>query len=302
MFVSMLMVLSGITHAQDNATPAPAAADAPATAAAPAQTEMQKWIASTDAQWQTAFKRDVTDVHEAELNKLKLQYLTSLEDAIKKASGASDLDGAVALRNEQKRFGDTNVFPKQDEAADVASVKQLRAAIRIQLARLEKDNAIRAKAVHTKYDQVLAQAQAQLTQRQRLDDALLIKAKRDEVASAWITPAIKSASEKAEVATTPVAKLKAAPAAADQKALGWRFHGFWTTEKKESRVQFTPGGTFKELWNGTVQEGRWKATSDTDATITLKKGKVHNYHVSDDSADVKPLKRLTDGYRWAREN
>ena len=149
------------------------------------------------------FKRDVSDVHDTELNKLKLQYLTSLESAIAKASAASDLKGALALRNEQKRFGDTNVFPEQDEAADAASVKQLRAAIRVQFARLEKENAARAKALHAKYDQVLAQAQAQLTQRQRLDDAVLVQTKREEVAATWITPAIKAASEKTEAVKTP---------------------------------------------------------------------------------------------------
>jgi hypothetical protein len=180
MFVLMFLALTTGIFAQDNPSVA---------SAAPAQTDMQKWIATTDAQWQAMFKRDVTDVHEAELNRLKLQYLTSLEDAIKKASSAGDLDGAVALRNEQKRFGDTNVFPEQDDAADSVSVKQLRAAIRIQLAKLEKDNATRIKALLGKYDQVLAQAQTQLTQHQRLDDALLIKAKRAEVATVWLTPA-----------------------------------------------------------------------------------------------------------------
>ena len=177
----------GCTQAQDNPAPAPA----------PAPTEMQKWIATTDAQWQAAFKRDVTDTHEAELNKLKLQYLTSLETAMGKASTAGDLDGTVALRNEQKRFGDTNVFPAQDEAGDAASVKQIRAAIRVQLAQVEKDAAVRTKALHAKYDAVLAQAQTQLTQRQRIDDALLVKAKRDEVAAAWVTPAVAAVLEKA---------------------------------------------------------------------------------------------------------
>ncbi len=46
--------------------------------------EMQKWIATTDAQWQAAFKRDVSDVRETELGKLKLQYLTSLEAALER--------------------------------------------------------------------------------------------------------------------------------------------------------------------------------------------------------------------------
>lgn len=57
----LLLLTAGIrAQAQDNPN------------AAPAQTEMQKWIATTDAQWQATFKREVTDVREAELNKLKL--------------------------------------------------------------------------------------------------------------------------------------------------------------------------------------------------------------------------------------
>lgn len=78
------------------------------------------------------------------------------------------------------------MFLEQDDAADAAAVKQLRAAIRVQLARVEKESAIRAKALHAKYDAVLAQAQAQLTQRQRLDDAVLVQTKREEVAAAWL--------------------------------------------------------------------------------------------------------------------
>ncbi|MEP6670927.1 MAG: hypothetical protein ABJF10_17340 [Chthoniobacter sp.] len=172
------IVVTARAQVTDNGTP-PAATP-------PAQTEVQKWIATTDAQWQPAFQRDVTDVYETELGKVTAKYLTSLDTAISRASGASDLDGALALRNERKRFSDTKAFPDADEAAETASVKQIRAVFRPQLARLEKERATRAKALHTKFDQVLAQAQAQLTQQQRLDDALLVKKKREEVAAAWL--------------------------------------------------------------------------------------------------------------------
>ena len=223
MFVSMLMAFSMTTPAQDNATPAPApaAGDSPAT---PAQTEMQKWIATTDAQWQAVFTRDVTDVMATELKKLEAQYVASLEAAITKASSAGDLDGVVALRNEQKRFAETHMFPEQDEATDAASVKQLRAATHTQLAKLSKDNAARARALHAKYDQFLAQTQTQLTQRQRIDDALLVKAKRDEVAGAWLAglPAVAPADAPAKPAP-PVAKtnptVPVVPAVAAEKNL-----------------------------------------------------------------------------------
>ena len=178
----VLLVLLGAgfirTQAQDNPTPAPAAEPAP--------TEMQKWIATTDAQWQAVFNREVTDVHAAELKDLALKYPPLLDAGIAKMSAAGDLKGALVLRDEKKRFADTNVFPEKDDDGDDASVKAIRAAIRVQLAKLETANAARAKAVHAKYDAVLAQAQTQLTQHQRLDDALLVKAKRDEVAAAWL--------------------------------------------------------------------------------------------------------------------
>ncbi len=179
LFFAVLLALSVTIHAQDNVPPA----------AAPPQSEIQKWLATTDAQWKATFKREVTDVHEAELGKVKAQYRTALEAAIAKASAAGDLDGAVVLRNEQERFVDTNVIPAQDLATDAASVKQLRAPVRIALAKMETDHAARIKALHAKYDQMLAQVQTQFTQRQRLDDALEVKAKRDEVAAAWIRPA-----------------------------------------------------------------------------------------------------------------
>ena len=186
--ILLLLLTTGIAcaQAQDNPAPAPAAPEKPAEAPAVPQTEMQKWIATTDAQWQDAFKKGVTDVHEAEMNKVKLQYLNLLEEGIVKASKAGDLKGAVALRDEQKRFGDTQLYPEQDDAADAASVKQIRAVVRAQLAKANSDHAARIKGLHAKYDALLAQTQTQLTQRQRLDDALLVTTKRDEVAATWL--------------------------------------------------------------------------------------------------------------------
>lgn len=96
-----------------------------------------------------------------------------------------------------------------------------------------------------------------------------------------------------------VVKIKAALASVDPSALGWRFRGSWLNQGIASHVKFTAGGGFQEIWNGTVQEGRWQATSDTDAKVTLKKGPVHDYHLSDDG---KSVKRSSDGNIWTREN
>lgn len=175
--VLLLSLVASVT----GQNPAPPDASAPA-----AQTAMQKWLAVLDAHWQATFKRDVSDPYSAENDRLSGQYIGALEAGFTKASGAGDLNAAIEWRNEKKRFAEANRLPLQDDAADSLPVKQLRAAWRSQLPRMEKDRAARAKALHAKYDQVLAQAQTQLTMGNRLDDALLVKARRDEVAAAWL--------------------------------------------------------------------------------------------------------------------
>ena len=282
---------------------------AQADAVAPAQSEMQKWIDTTDGQWQAAFKTGITEVRETELKKVKLQYLNTLETAVAKVSGAGDLDGAVALRAEQKRFSETEFFPAQDEAGDAVAVKQIRVAIRAQLAQVEKDTGARTKALLAKYDQLLAQAQAQLTQAQRLDDALMVKAKRAEVAAAWGMPAQQIASPNGTAPATPkpaitlvkappgakaadgLAKVEApkmniTPLAKDEKLWSDRDVRLVKIPAKFKDYQFTQAKAhsaalqFKVIEDGLVYMGcttRWGSTATTTAAkefataLTLKK-------------------------------
>ena len=92
-------------------------------------------------------------------------------------------------------------------------------------------------------------------------------------------------------------KIKNAIAAADPP--GSRFHGWWATESKSSRLQFTAGGNFQEQWKGTIQEGRWQPTSGTEVKVTMKSGTVREYRLSDDGSAVK---RLNDGVTWRRDD
>jgi hypothetical protein len=299
LFLPALLVAS-IASAQPAAPDAATAQpDNPPAAPAEAKTEMQKWIEATDAQWQTAFKRDVTDAHEAEVNKAKLQYLAALEDGIKKASSAGDLKGAVALRDEQKRFGDTQFFPEKDEDADAASVKVIRATIRAQLAKVEQNNAARAKALHAKYDQFLAQSLAQLTKAQRLDDALLVQKKRNEVAAAWITPEIAAAVQNAnppapapaQTAFPPKVTAKQPSALAKDlaksdiiKALvgSWHFH--WTETGFDADFRFRADGTFTDAATG--KKGTW-TIADDKIVMTIPNTAEKTIHLPLDPAGTK---------------
>lgn len=178
-FLFLLMAAVAVASARAQNGAAPPAPTVPIVSA-------QDLIAAADLQWRAAFKREVTDVHESEVEKAKLQYAATLEAGMAKAGAAGDLEGALALRNEQRRFSGRHEIPREDAAADAASVKQMRTVVRTQLARLEGDRAARAKALQLKFDEVLAQVQVQLTQRGRFDEALLVRTRRGEIAKEWL--------------------------------------------------------------------------------------------------------------------
>jgi formylglycine-generating enzyme required for sulfatase activity/predicted Ser/Thr protein kinase len=171
--------------------PAPAATPAPTPAAAAATpkpaSEVEKWLAQVDGPQQEAFQKQVLKPYEASVADLRARYIASLEAGIARASAASQLAEALALRAERQNFEQAKNVAS-DDAGVPASIKALRSGFRVQLARIEQDRASKAKALHTTYDAVLAQNETLLTQRQRLDDALLLKNKRAELASAWLVP------------------------------------------------------------------------------------------------------------------
>ena len=169
--------------------------------------EMLKWLETVDSQWQATFAQEVTAPFDAEKVKLAQQYAAGLEANLAKASAAGNLDATLLWRNERDRFASEKDVPAEDDATAPAELKQLRAAWRTQLVRLEKDRAVRAKSVHARYDQVLAQAQTQLTQKHRIEDALLVKNKREEVAARWM------AQQPSPTMHTSIAKTPAAPVA-----------------------------------------------------------------------------------------
>jgi len=168
-------------------------ADAPPDGALPPparpSAEMEKWIETVHAQWEATYAKEVKEPFDAEAEKLRLQYHSTIESHLSKATGEGNLELAVTWRSERERFAADKNVPAEDEATVPAAMKQLRTHWRTQSARLEKERIERAKSLHARYDQVLGQAQTQLTQRQRLEDALLVRKKREEVSFAWLMPA-----------------------------------------------------------------------------------------------------------------
>jgi hypothetical protein len=118
---------------------------------------------------------------------LRARYLASVDAAVARASAAAQLPEALAWRAERQSFEKARNVASDDAGAP-PDVKVLREAFRRQFATLDQDRAARARILHAQYDAILSQNQTLLTQRQRLDDAILLKKKRDEIALAWLGP------------------------------------------------------------------------------------------------------------------
>jgi len=160
-------------------TPAPSATPKPAT-------EVEKWFAQVDGPQEKAFQKQVLKPFEAGVADLRLRYLASLDAAIAKASAGGRLAEALVWRKERQAFERAQNVAT-DDAGTPSSVQASRAAFRRQLTRLNLDRTAKAKALLAEYDAILAKNQTLLTQRQRLDDALLLKNERDEIALEWLT-------------------------------------------------------------------------------------------------------------------
>ena len=168
-------------------TPAPRAA----TPAPKPPSATGKWLAEQEPQWQAAFANEVSTPFEKNVADLKKRYLTTLAAA----RGGGELD------TESKLLADGGDVPATDEATTLAALKTLRSNYRLNLKNLEADRLAKAKSVVARCDAILGRNQMLLTQSQRLDEALEIKAKRGQLAAAWLKPPL-SLSERRLAAAT----------------------------------------------------------------------------------------------------
>jgi hypothetical protein len=179
--------------AQKAATPAPAAkpaaAVAPASTPAPAATaraEMETWLAKVDAQFRAPYEKEVLAPYEAGRNDAKQKYLAILVPQFTAAAAEARQADSDFLREERQRVFDGKGVPPTDADHPPAAIVPGRTAYRAQMAKLEQDRARAAKLHFDRYDKFLADTQATLAQRQRMDDVALIKAEREALAKEWL--------------------------------------------------------------------------------------------------------------------
>ncbi len=179
--------------------------------------EVSARLAEIAALFQAALDRDVLSAHNGAVADLDTKYLAAVNRELNAASKKGALADAVALREEAQRLKDKGRMPIADLDSVPQTLKKLRGIYRTSLSQLEQTRDANAGPSYDRYDQLLADYQTELTQQQRLDDALVVKAKRDEIAasraksSGEIAAALTDASSPAAppapaAASTPAAK------------------------------------------------------------------------------------------------
>ena len=181
----LAVVTPGIIQAEEKAPAAPAGDSTPAAAPPKPATGVEVWFAQVDGPQQEAFQKQVVHPYEASLADLRTRYLAALDAAMAKASTAGRLDEALAYRAERQAFEKAQAMATDGEATP-AAVKTLRATFHPLFTKLDQDRTAKAKTLFADYDAILAKNQLLLTQHQRLDEAVLLKTKRDEIARAWL--------------------------------------------------------------------------------------------------------------------
>lgn len=180
-------------------TSVPASGTTPAKSKEPSEIEkIEKWFTQVDEPQQASYRRDVVQPFETALESLRKGYLAALDQRITAASSAGQLDVALGWRHERQRFIDAGHALPPDDAdfavpdaghkAVAPALAPLRAQYRTQLTRLEQDRTARAQAAFAKYEAVVTPAITQLTKSRRLDEALVLKKKLEEIRTAWLTP------------------------------------------------------------------------------------------------------------------
>lgn len=198
--LAVSLILACQALAQRPATPVPVT-PAPA---AKETSDMAAWMAKVDAQYRAPYEKEVLAPYEAGRLDAKQKYLAILTPQLTAAAADARQADSDFLREERQRVFDGKGVPPTDGDKPPAGIIPGRAAYRAQLAKLEQDRARTARLHFDRYDKFLADTQATLGQRQRLEDVALLKTKREALAKEWLPAGIIPATPSVAVKATPV--------------------------------------------------------------------------------------------------
>ncbi len=152
----------------------------------PTPATVDRQLAALDAEFAVAYENRIGKEFRLRTQDLDLKYSLALKRALDAATQAGQLDEALAIREERKRFDERSLVPAADGPADPAPVTQLRSTYRAQLLKIDAERERAAAPLYAEHDAKMEAYQSQLTKEGKLDDALKVKAARAKTAEAGV--------------------------------------------------------------------------------------------------------------------
>ena len=148
----------------------------PATPAIPELARLEELFAKEESE-----RVDVT--YSTEIQKVNKTYRSALEACLKRFAGAGLLDEAIAVKEELKRFSETETIPDTDAPRTNPEVVRLRKAWRADVSRLQKQRSFGLKPIIEAHLRRLRQLEMELTRALKLEEAKVVKARRESFAN-----------------------------------------------------------------------------------------------------------------------
>jgi serine/threonine protein kinase len=247
--------------------PMPVAQPSPTTPKAGGDPEASRRLQELEVQFRNAFEREVTQVHANAMKDLDARYAGALERALSGATSSSDLQAAVALRDEKQRLASNQPMPSTDATNAPKALKDLRQIYRTTSAEIETKRNTDSGVLYDKYLGVLTAYQDELTKAGRLDGALEVSNRIKDLQSSNVN----------RVASAPsAAPTNLGPAGALEKFLtGTKWQ--WRGVQGDERVELEPTGrVIAKSWaNGGLTIG-WEVTGPNEAVLKILEGRTQN--------------------------
>jgi hypothetical protein len=160
------------------------AASLPAQVAPPAtSSEVTIRLELIEAESTATYLREAQTPFEGLVRELDGKYDIALERALESSNRAGLLEESVALRDERKRVADGPGVPATDATGDPELLRQLRTTYRAERRKLEAERDLAAAPLLAAHETKLEAYQKQLTTEGKLDEALIVKAARENAAA-----------------------------------------------------------------------------------------------------------------------
>jgi formylglycine-generating enzyme required for sulfatase activity len=140
-------------------------------------------------QYDEKVKLEVQQSHDAAIVDLNTKYTAALDRALESAQRAGKLEDAVALRGDKEALALGKGVPATDDEGAPSALKQLRDTYRQAAGRLEAERVKKLQPLQAAFAKALDGLVTTLTKEGKLDEAMMVKRRRDELAAAVPAPA-----------------------------------------------------------------------------------------------------------------